>query len=216
MKSIKNINILVDNDSWILPHTDQLVNWAKNEGYIVNYCKSQDQLALADVSFFLGCTKIVKKEQLLLSQLNLVVHESDLPKGKGFAPVAWQILEGKNDIPVCLIEANEKTDSGKIWLKDKIELNGYELCDEWRKLQGEVTLRLCKNFLKHYQELSPQDQQGCESFYSRRTADDSQLDLDKTLAEQFDLLRIVDNERYPAFFHHKEKKYFVKIEKSTQ
>ena len=211
MHPIKKINVLVDNDSWILPYTDQLAEWAEQQGYVVNYCRSQNKLTEASVSFFLGCTQIVKPEQLALSQLNLVVHESDLPKGKGFAPVAWQILEGKNIIPVCLIEASEKADSGKIWLKDQIELRGDELCAEWRKLQGQVTVRLCQKFLSEYHKLFPQNQQGDESFYTRRVPVDSQLDPHKTIAEQFGLLRVVDNERYPAFVIYKGRKYIIKI-----
>jgi len=46
--------------------------------------------------------------------MNLVVHESDLPRGKGFAPVKWQILDGKKEIPVCLLETTEQVDSGDI------------------------------------------------------------------------------------------------------
>ncbi|USE39411.1 UDP-glucuronic acid dehydrogenase [Endozoicomonas sp. SCSIO W0465] len=211
MNSIKSINILVDNDSWILPYTDLLVDWAEKQGFTVNYCRSQDNLVTADVSFYLGCTKIVKPQKLALSFLNLVVHESDLPKGKGFAPVAWQILEGKKTIPVCLIEALENVDSGRIWLKDIIELSGHELCDEWRELQGQATIRVCQNFLNKYPELSPQSQLGEESFYFRRTPSDSELNPDKTIAEQFDLLRVVDNERYPAYVTLNGRKYYIKI-----
>ncbi len=42
-------------------------------------------------------------------------------------------------------------------------------------------------------------QQGEASYYRRRRAADSQLDPHCSLAEQFNLLRVVDNQRYPAF-----------------
>ncbi len=42
-------------------------------------------------AFFLGCSKIAGPDVLNRNKYNLVVHESALPKGKGFAPVAWQI-----------------------------------------------------------------------------------------------------------------------------
>ena len=45
--------------------------------------------------FVIGYTKILPKEFLEGNKLVLVIHESDLPKGKGFSPVQWQILEGK-------------------------------------------------------------------------------------------------------------------------
>ena len=33
-----------------------------------------------------------------MNKNNIVVHASDLPKGRGFSPMSWQILEGKNKI----------------------------------------------------------------------------------------------------------------------
>ena len=57
-------------------------------------------------------------------------------------------------------------------------------------------------------------QSGVETFYKKRGPDDSALDVNKTIIEQFNLLRTVDNEKYPAFFIHKGKKFLVKIEKT--
>jgi len=50
------------------------------------------------IVFILGYHKIIKKEYLKNNKYNIVVHESDLPKGKGWVPLFWQILEGKNEI----------------------------------------------------------------------------------------------------------------------
>ena len=47
----------------------------------------------------------------------------------------------------------------------------------------------------------------------RRTPADSRLDPDKSIAEQFELLRVVDNQRYPAFFDHRGRRYRITIEK---
>ena len=55
-------------------------------------------------------------------------------------------------------------------------------------------------------------QRGEETFYKKRTPKDSELDINKTIKEQFNLLRIVDNEKYPAFFKFKNKIYTLKIE----
>ena len=41
---------------------------------------------------------------------------------------------------------------------------------------------------------------------------DSRLDPDDTIAQQFNLLRVVDNERYPAFFELLGRRYILKIE----
>ncbi len=51
--------------------------------------------------------KLVKKNDLDRHQHNLVIHPSNLPQGKGRASLAWQILEGKNEIPIVMFEAVE-------------------------------------------------------------------------------------------------------------
>ena len=114
--------------------------------------------------------------------------------------MAWQILEGMSSIPVCLLEASrEKPDAGYVWLQDTIELSGNEFLPEWRRLQGLKTIAICKRFIDDYDVLRPREQQGMPSYYKRRTPENSRLDLNKTLKEQINLLRIVDNDRYPAY-----------------
>ena len=49
--------------------------------------------------------KIIEKEFLSKHKHNIAVHESSLPKGRGWAPLFWQILEGKNTMPIVLFEA---------------------------------------------------------------------------------------------------------------
>jgi methionyl-tRNA formyltransferase len=44
------------------------------------------------------------------------------------------------------------------------------------------------------------NQVGKTTYYPKRNSRDSQLDIEKSIAQQFDLLRIVDNDNYPAFF----------------
>ena len=62
----------------------------------------------------------------------------------------------------------------------------------------------------------PKLQKGDVSYYPRRTIEDSELDVDKTIREQFNLLRVVDNDNYPAFIKMHDKKYILKIEKTEQ
>jgi hypothetical protein len=57
-------------------------------------------------------------------------------------------------------------------------------------------------------------QAGEPTTYPRRRAFDSRLDSEKSIAEQFDLLRIVNNDDYPAFFELNGKRYVLRIEKS--
>ena len=195
------ITVFVDNDSWILPYAESLVQKFQRIGYSSELVRTAEAIREGWVCFLLGCVKIVKEQHLEKNNHNLVVHESDLPKGRGFAPMAWQIIAGANSIPVCLLEASTgEPDAGDIWLRDSVQLNGHEMLPAWRHLQGEKTIELCLRFVSEYDYLLPARQTGTPSWFRRRGPADSKLDPNKSLKSQFNLLRVVDNERYPAFF----------------
>ena len=67
------------------------------------------------------------------------------------------------------------------------------------------------NFINKYPNITHSDQFGKQSFYPKRTEKDSELKITKTIKEQFNLLRVCDNDRYPAFFYINDKKYILKI-----
>ena len=208
------VQILCDNpNSWVVPYAGQLRDALVEQGVDARLIHLHEEVVKGDILCLLGCEKIFR--QLELNQHNLVVHESHLPQGKGWSPLTWQILEGKNEIPVTLFEATEAVDAGDIYLKEIIQFKGTELLEELKHEQGEATKRLILNFVQQYPNVKGQPQEGEESFYPRRGPDDSELDPQKSLAEQFELLRVCDNERYPAFFHYRGEKYYVKIEKDA-
>jgi len=204
------VQVLVDNpNSWIIPHAEKLVDLLKETGHESNLIHKHAEVVEGDILCILGCEKIFKA--LDKNKHNLVVHESDLPKGKGWSPLTWQILEGKNEIPITLFEATEGVDSGAIYFQDIIHLEGNELNDEIKNKQGEATNDLIIKFINSYPNVAGKEQKGEESFYPKRTPKDSELDINKSIAAQFNLLRVCDNERYPAWFVNNGKKYVIKV-----
>lgn len=202
------------NNNWIKKFFANVSNPFPNK-YIISRAYDPDKVVGQDIVFALGFTRILDSTFLAANRLCLVVHESDLPLGKGFAPVQWQILEGRTQIPVCLIEAAKEVDSGDIVRKEHFELNGTELYDEIRQAQGVATRQIVMNFLAEYPSVRRQKQTGQESFYTRRTREDGELDIDCSLREQFNLLRIGNNDAWPSFFYYKDQKYFLQITKET-
>lgn len=146
---------------------------------------------------------------------NLVVHESDLPQGRGWSPLTWQILEGKKRVAVTLFEAAEKVDSGSIYAQDWLEFAGHELVDELRVAQAEITFALCRKFVSGYPEVlrCARTQTGPGSSYPRRKPSDSRIDPQRSLAEQFNLLRVADSDRYPVYFERDGHQYAVSLRK---
>ncbi len=144
---------------------------------------------------------------------NLVVHASDLPKGRGWSPLTWQILEGKDKIPVTIFEAEESVDSGPIYEKSFVSFSGNELIEELRCGLANIIADLCRDFVSGYPDSAKLglEQEGEPSFYPHRGPEDSKIDVQKSLLSQFHLLRTVDNNKYPAWFEYKGRKFFLKI-----
>ena len=209
------VQILVDNkDSWYVPFAKILKEKLARNVDTVRILHTHEEVVKGDILFLVSCEKIFKN--LELNKSNIVVHESLLPKGKGWSPLSWQILEGKKRIPVTLFEAHKNVDSGQIYFQEFISLNGTELLDELKNKQGELTNKLIEKYVSFFPEIPSRKQEGKSSFYSRRTPKHSELDINKSINEQFNLLRIVDNEKYPAFFIRDNVKYNLKIYKESE
>lgn len=208
------INLICDNkESWfynyILDLKKQIESNFTSQVNILD--SSQDISKWSDISFFLSCEKIVSKETMKKSNNNIVIHESDLPKWKWMSPLTWQILEWKNIIPITLFEMDEKIDNWNWYIKDNIYLTWYELSNELRIKQYEKTKELIISFIYSYPHNISHKQEWEETIYWRRKPKDSKLDINKSIKEQFNLLRVVDNEKYPAYFEIDWNKYILKI-----
>jgi len=208
-----NIAILTSPNQWFVSYVEKLNKEIVNSQVFFDHKKMNGNY---DVVFILSYHKIIKQEYLSNNKHNIVIHASALPNGKGWAPMFWQILEGKNKIPFTMFEASEDVDDGDIYMQKTLTLSGYELNYKLRKKQAEFIINMCIDFLDNYDDLEISTKQiGKESFYKKRTAKDSELDINKTIQEQFNLLRIVDNNDYPAFFYKDDKKYIIKIEEAN-
>lgn len=208
------LQILSDAGSWMADYVDQLVETWERAGHTVHVAHQVQSAMPADFCFCLSFSKLVPAEVRSLYKHTLVVHESDLPEGRGWAPMTWQILAGASQVPVTLLEAVDAVDAGPIYLQETIALTGTELNPEWRDLQGEATLRLCEQWVAAYPGVlsGARAQIGAGSVYPRRRPEDSRLEPTATLAEQFNLLRVADNERYPAFFEWRGRSYMLRID----
>ncbi len=212
LKKFQNIDVLIDNpSSWMWEYLQDLEASIEPFAKLIRVFRSASEVSDGDIMIILSCDKILKQNDLAKHKSNIVIHESDLPKGKGWSPLSWQAESGVNKIPITLFEASEKLDSGDWYIKDTLLLDGRELIDEIRVKQYAKTKEMIIKYLQNY-PVNSNKQEGEESFFQKRVSKNQELDIDKSLKEQFNKLRVCDNERYPAHFYIDEKKYVLKIE----
>ena len=161
------VSILLDpNNNWLNNYISRESFLEKN--YSIDIFEDEKKISGYDLVFVLGYTKILEDKFLSRNKLVMVIHESNLPKGRGFSPIQWQILEGVENIKVCLIEAKNKVDSGDIFETEEINLDGTELYDEIRFAQAAATIKLINKFLKKYPIFQREPQKGNPTYYRKR------------------------------------------------
>lgn len=199
------------------PVVECLNDWVKSmtmKQNMVSLVFDKADLLGGDILFLVSCSQMIGDVERAKYKSILVLHASDLPKRRGWSPHIWSILDGENEITVSLIEAAEPIDSGLIWLKTSFLLEGHELLDEINKKLFNAELFLMTCAVNNTKDIRPSMQIGeASSYMKKRTPADSEIDPKKSILEQFNLLRIVDSKRYPAFFYHQGYKYQIKIEK---
>ena len=167
-----------------------------------------------DVLFLISCSEIVNLNTRKMFSYTLVLHASDLPLGRGWSPHIWGVVLGQNELVVSLLNAEDLVDTGDIWRKIRIKLDGSELYDEINILVFEAEVELiswaCQNILI----ATPLPQKsGKVSYLRKRTAADSEIDINKSIKEQFNLIRVCDPIRYPSFFELNGVKYKLTVER---
>lgn len=194
-----------------------LLEWAQRkiiEGHACRVINNAAEIDSGDLLFLVSCSQIVPADVRNRFGATLVLHASDLPNGRGWSPHIWEILKGNNQITLSLLEASDRVDTGDIWAKKTIAYQGHELLPEINALLFKEELNLMDFAIKNFGKVKKKKQvELIEQTYRKRTQADSQLDPDKTIAEQFNLLRVVDNSRYPAFFDLNGFRYKITIEK---
>lgn len=207
----EKLDILIDNqNSWIWQYVPKIETICKQYTDNVRIFKTADSIQHGNVMFILSCDKILKKNFLEYHDNNIVIHASDLPKGKGWSPWTWEIESGATSITLTLFEADEKLDSGDWYIKTKCPLNGYELIDDIRDKLIHTQIDMIETYLRTY-PVESVEQSGIETFYPKRNTSNQKLNIDSSLRELFNHLRVCDNERYPAYFYMDDQKYILKI-----
>mgnify|MGYP001008623254 CR=1 FL=1 len=196
----------------VYPH---LQRWsARNSAHEVSLISSIREATGGDLMFLISCNELVKKEVRDRFAKTLVIHASDLPRGRGWSPHIWQILEGNSEIVVTLLEAEDKVDSGNIWHQIKMQIEPGDLVDEIHEKLFQTEVELMDFAVQNFATIQPRPQRDePPTFYPKRQPEDSRLDPDGTIADQFNLIRVCDPDRYPAFFDLHGHRYEIRLTK---
>lgn len=199
------------------PVNTYLLQWIERhcQTHDIELVRKKIELTGGDMLLLVSCGEIVTAKDRASCGVSLVLHASDLPRGRGWSSHVWELAAGASHITLSLLEAQDKVDSGKIWKKLHIPVPPAALWDEINQLLFTGEVQLMDFALESYSHIEPLEQPAdVEPTYFRlRTPKDSWIDPHRTIAEQFDLIRVCDPIRFPAFFEYRGQRYVLKLEK---
>ena len=166
----------------------------------------------SDIVFLSGVHYIVPEVYLNKPKYGVYCfHESPLPEGRGSAPIHWAVSNNRPNLTVSLFQANAKIDKGFIVTQVNVPITITDVYEdlENKRLEG---IKLAFEVL--LEELSEgcivlRRQTGSSSYNKKRSITNSELDVNKTLAELWNHIRVCDNDKFPAYFKVGDKKIII-------
>ena len=198
------------------PIYQEILKWTntKSSSHNISVVNKSQDVTNGDILFLISCTEMITKNIRDNFKHTLIIHESDVPYGRGWSPLVWQILEGKNKITITLLEAIDKVDAGNIWKKEIIDIENHEMIEEINEKLFSTKLKLVEFAIENMNNIKSTSQNDVDgSYYSQRTPKDSKLNINDSIVNQFNLLRIADKIRYPCYFEYLDHKYKIIMEK---
>lgn len=211
--SMAQISLLLSDISH--PVKSHLERWiqSRQAKHEIELCKKSTELSGGDFLFLISCQELVRLPLRERYRFTLVLHASDLPKGRGMSPHVWQVIEGKNEIVLSLLNAEDIVDSGDIWKKHTIHIEHTDLWSDIDERIFDAELQLMDWAIEHCDKTVPNPQSGKATYYPRRKPEDSQIDPFRSIADTFNAMRIANPHRYPAWFELHGQRYKITLEK---
>jgi methionyl-tRNA formyltransferase len=141
-----------------------------------------------------------------------VFHSSDLPKGRGWAPIYHALADGHQEHVITAILAGPEVDAGDVIAKARFRIQACHTADSLREIDEEVCVMMVAEILDHfeYHPISATPQQGQASYYARRLPSDSEVDIGRSLVDLLPHIRGCGS-NYPAFFDWQGCRYLISL-----
>jgi methionyl-tRNA formyltransferase len=149
-----------------------------------------------DFIFFPHWSWLVDRE--IYENFNCIVfHMTDLPFGRGGSPLQNLIDLGVNKTKISAIKIDGGIDTGDIYLKEDLELNGT--ADEiFMRTSKIIFVKMIPAILEN--NIVPYKQMGNVVSFNRRNPEQSELKKEFSLDRIYDYIRMLDGEGYPKSF----------------
>lgn len=192
--------LVVTSKPWNIKAFNELIKYFEGEWHLItdpNNLSVDNILKLKPkYIFFPHWSELVPDEILDLSEC-ICFHETDLPFGRGGSPIQNLIKNGYKSTYITAIKMTSKIDSGPIYLKKKLSLDG--LAEEIYIRASKIVAQMISSIVND--DITPKRQTGDISYFKRRNPSQSEIPKNiSSIEDLFDHIRMLDAESYPHAF----------------
>lgn len=179
--------------------------------------KAEDIIMLRDLNptliIVMGWRTMIPTEVLKIPRRGVVaVHESLLPKYRGFAPVNWAIINGERMSGVTLFYLDKGVDSGDIVAQRKIPITstdtGFTLYEKTKNASVEILMDYLEDIKKG---IAPRIKQNEEeaTYTASRIPEDGEISWSDSTKDIYNLIRALSDPYPGAFTYYLGKKIII-------
>ena len=126
----------------------------------------------------------------------VVFHMTDLPYGRGGSPLQNLIVRGHENTKVSALRVCGGLDTGDIYLKHNLNLNGT--AEEIYTRTNHIIEEMIIEIIRDNKQAVPQ--KGEPVLFKRRTPEESNLKVCKSIKKIYDYIRMLDADGYPKAY----------------
>lgn len=166
-----------------------------------------------DIAFAIGWRYIITPEAYQIPEKGtLILHDSLLPKYRGFAPMNWAIINGEKESGVTLFHISEGIDNGPIidQLSTPIHLHDTAKTVDERIIQlyEDIIVKNLPILQSGEAKGTPQDE-SLATYSCKRTPDDGEINWQQSAEQIHNLIRACSHPFPGAFTTLKGEKVFI-------
>jgi methionyl-tRNA formyltransferase len=194
---------------WILDH---------ETAHKIVLARTSKELVGGNILFLISCSEIIDSSDRAKYDVSLVLHASELPRGRGWSPHIWQLIDGAEFITLSLVEVEDVVDSGRIWYQKTFFVPKHALWNEINDKLFSAEIEFIDIAISQFYSVTPSPQRRDikPSYFPKRNQADSKINPEESITSQFDKIRVCDPQRYPAYFEWLGHKYKLTLEKISE
>lgn len=166
-----------------------------------------------DLIIVMGWRTLIPEEIISIPRYGAVgVHESLLPKYRGFAPVNWAVINGEKETGVTLFYLAKGVDSGDIIDQKIVTIGPSDTAWNIYNKTAKDSLEILKNYLKNLQKgnIKTRKQNHKNATYTvARVPNDGLISWDWNSEKIYNLIRGLSSPYPGAFSYYKNQKIII-------